>query len=66
MVDCPGAIRRGKITSSADEGYEIDDLDRKGIHIPPLKSVDNSKYTIDDIVYFFYFPDGTGKILCGM
>ena len=57
-------IERGKITSATDDGYTVESFDRKGIVSPAIDGVDESVYAVGDIVYFFLFPDGTGKIMC--
>ena len=61
-----GHIERGKILAASEEGYRIASLDREGIETPPLEAADGKAYLEGDKVYFFYFPDGTGKILCGL
>ena len=63
----PGAvIERGKILSVTANGYTIASFDRNGIETPPIKAVGDTTYTVGAMVYFFMFPDGTGKILCGL
>ena len=58
-------IERGKILSVSNGEYIIASLDRDGIVTPPLKPVQASDtYSAGDMVYFFYFKDGTGRILC--
>lgn len=58
-------IERGKILIATEAGYTVQSLDRDGIVTPPIQPTDDSTYTVDDMVYFFLFRDGTGKILCG-
>ncbi len=58
-------IERGKILTATEAGYTVQSLDRDGIMTPPIQPTDDSTYTVDDMVYFFLFRDGTGKILCG-
>ena len=58
-------IERGKILTATEAGYSVKSLDRDGIISPPIQTIDDSTYTVDDMVYFFLFRDGTGKILCG-
>ena len=60
-----GTIERGEIASVSDGLYTINSLDRKGITTPPMASVDGRSYLVGDRVYFFYFADGTGRIICG-
>lgn len=57
-------IERGRVLSTAAEGYTVASLDREGIESPPLSPIDGQSYTVGDTVYFFLFRDGTGKILC--
>ncbi len=59
------AIERGRIESAADAIYTVSSYDREGITTPPIRSIDGHLFTVGDTVYFFLFPDGTGKILCG-
>ena len=60
------SIERGYILDvAADGGYYVASYDRAGIETPPIKPIDSKTYTQGDRVYFFLFPDGTGKILCG-
>ena len=72
-------IERGKIKAVEAEGYIVASLDREGIETPPIQcihrevydhltryveeSIPEKKYTVGDTVYFFLFPDGTGKII---
>lgn len=64
MEQSRGAIERGMIRTVSEEGYAIASLDRDGIETPPLKPLSGGVYRQGDRVYFFYFPDGTGRILC--
>jgi len=57
-------IERGKITSISSEGYIVESFDREGIVSPAINGVNDREYAIGDIVYFFLFADGTGKIVC--
>ena len=58
-------IERGKILTATEAGYSVKSLDRDGIISPPIQTIDDSTYTVGDMVYFFLFRDGTGKIICG-
>ena len=58
------SVERGKIAEIAAEGYRVENLDRRGIVTCVISCVDNSLYNVGDMVYFFMFRDGTGKILC--
>ena len=57
-----GAIERGEIAEVSGNGYIVMSLDRDGITTPPL---DEETYSVGDKVYYFYFRDGTGRIICG-
>lgn len=57
-------IERGKITSVSEDGYVVASFDREGITSPKIGAIDNQEYAVNDIVYFFLFSDGTGKIVC--
>ena len=58
-------IERGFIASVETDGYCVASWDRAGIQTPPIQPINSNTYTTGDLVYFFLFPDGTGKILCG-
>jgi len=58
-------IERGYIASVEAGGYCVASCDRAGIQTPPIQPINGNTYTTGDLVYFFLFPDGTGKILCG-
>lgn len=58
-------IERGYILDvAANGGYYVASYDREGIETPPIKPISDSIYAKGDLVYFFLFPDGTGKIIC--
>lgn len=57
-------VERGIITGTEGGGYTVKSYDRDGIESPPIPPMNNESYTKGDKVYFFLFPDGTGKILC--
>lgn len=60
------SIERGYILDvAADGGYYVASYDRAGIETPPINPIGSGIYAKGDLVYFFLFPDGTGKILCG-
>ena len=62
-----GKIERGKILAKTDSGYTVASLDRSGIEIPDLKPLcDAEVYAINQMVYFFSFPDGDGRIICNL
>ena len=60
-------IERGRVTVADSSGYIVESLDRAGMLSPPLIPVnEEATYTVGDTVFFFLFPDGTGRILCGV
>ena len=59
-------IERGEVTGANNGQYTVKSLDRDGIETPPIGAADSRTYSAGDRVYFFLFPDGTGKILCHM
>lgn len=65
-MDKSVSIERGYILDvTADGGYYVASYDREGIETPPIKPINDNTYAKGDLVYFFLFPDGTGKIICG-
>lgn len=56
-------IERGKILAAEEGGYIVASTDRPGIETGPLTPISENTYTAGDAVYFFVFPDGTGKII---
>jgi hypothetical protein len=64
MERANASIERGEILSASDGGYTITSLDREGIETPPLKPINDATYATGEKVYFFYFKDGTGRIIC--
>ncbi|MDO4647634.1 MAG: hypothetical protein Q4B26_03205 [Eubacteriales bacterium] len=62
-----GRIERGVVKEVTADGYIIASLDRDGITTPPILSAyQNMTFEVGEKVYFFYFNDGTGRILCGL
>ena len=60
-----GRIERGKILAANETGYLVASLDRVGIEIPDLKPlIETETYTVNQMVYFFSFNDGNGRIIC--
>lgn len=58
-------IERGTVINADNGQYTVKSLDREGIVTPPMGAVnDADTYQADDMVYFFLFRDGTGRILC--
>ena len=64
MAKEKGIIERGKVIAAGGGLYTIKSLDREGITMPPMKSVDERAYSVGDMVYYFYFADGSGRIIC--
>lgn len=61
-----GTIERGKILEETSEGYTVGSIDREGIVTQAIKPIDAKNYARGDLVYFFAFCDGTGRIVCHM
>lgn len=61
-----GIIERGIITAAADGRYTVASYDRGGITTPPLAALGGEGYSAGDKVIYFIFPDGTGRVICGM
>ena len=57
-------VERGRIAEVTNEGYRVANLDRVGLVSCVITGTDSTQYTVGDIVYFFVFRDGTGKIIC--
>lgn len=57
-------IERGIIAETAAEGYRVQNLDRPGLTSRIITGTDDTEYAAGDMVYFFLYHDGTGKILC--
>lgn len=64
-MDKGTCIERGCILEAVDGGYRVASYDREGIETTPIKPINDNTYTKGDMVYFFLFPDGTGKIISG-
>ena len=65
--DCAAAgalVERGRIAQIANDGYRVENLDRRGLTSRVITGADDTEYDVDDMVYFFMFRDGTGKIIC--
>lgn len=56
-------IERGQVVGASDAQYAVKSVTREGIYTPPIPAIDNTAYTVGDMVYFFLFEDGTGAIL---
>lgn len=61
-----GVIERGEVLTASGGLYELKSLDRDGITTPPMKAIDTNTYSVGEKVFFFYFADGTGRIICGL
>ena len=58
------AIERGQIAEVTAGGYRVKNLDRPGLTSREITGIDDTVYNAEDLVYFFLFRDGSGKILC--
>lgn len=56
-------VERGEIVSVSSDAYTVRSLDRSGIIPLPTTTIGLETYSVGDIVYFFVFGDGTGRIL---
>lgn len=56
-------IERGTVTKALEKRYQVASMDRPGIVTPPILAIGRESYSAGDSVYFFLFPDGSGKIL---
>ena len=57
-------VERGIIRAADQKKYIVETLDRKGIESLQITALNGAPFAVGDIVYFFLFPDGTGKIIC--
>lgn len=64
-MDYGAVIERGTVISAGEKGYAVASLDRPGIESLEIEAIDGNTYTAGDVVYFFLFHDGTGRIICG-
>jgi hypothetical protein len=69
-------VERGKVKELKSGKYVVESTDRPGVITPPLDVTGHvlfkpdmyakeEKFKVGDKVYFFLFPDGTGRIICG-
>lgn len=59
------AIERGRIAEVTEDGYRVENLDRIKLKSPVITGInDDVTCEAGDMVYFFMFRDGTGKIIC--
>lgn len=56
-------IERGEIAEIVDNGYIVRSYSRFDILTQKIYSINDTAYSIGDIVYFFMFPDGNGMII---
>jgi hypothetical protein len=62
-----GIIERGEVTTAEDGYYTVKSIDREGIETPPLRPLmDGYSFTVGQKVCYFYFKDGTGRIVCDL
>ena len=59
-------IERGIVTAADGGLYTVASCDRDGIVAEGIAAADDTEYGVGDLVCFFLFADGTGKILCQM
>ncbi len=59
-------IERGLITDKTSVGYIIKSIDRTGIITPAIESSGQELYTVGELVNFYLYSDGTGRIICGL
>lgn len=64
--DFGARIERGYVKEITGDGYVIASFDRPGMETPALACVGDDMFLTGEMVYFFLFPDGTGKVLCGV
>lgn len=57
-------IERGEVVEAGNGSYVVRSLDRPSITTLPIKAINDSEYMVGDTVDFYYFGDGTGKIIC--
>lgn len=57
-------IERGIVLTACDGLYTVKSCEREGIETPPIEAIGDNEYQANDIVCFFLFRDGTGKIIC--
>lgn len=57
-------IERGEIMEETADGFVVASYDREGIVSPVIAPIFADDYSVGDVVYFFLFDDGTGKIIC--
>ena len=58
------SIERGTVIGVSGDEYVVESLDRDGIVAPAVNAIDETVYAVSDVVCFFLFHDGTGKIIC--
>ena len=60
-----GIIERGTVTEITAGKYTVASIDREGIVTPPLPPLmEENSFSVGDQVIYFYFNDGTGRIIC--
>ena len=62
-----GNIERGVVISASGGKYVLSSLDRDGIETPPLLPLmSEDTFSVGDIVCYFYFNDGSGRVICSL
>lgn len=59
-------LERGIIQAAGAEGYTVSSYDRPGIIGKGIRDILGNTHAAGDKVYWFFYPDGTGIILCEM
>lgn len=63
---CGAQIERGRIYAANDGTYRVESLTRYGIITPFLPTIGGELFQIGEIVEYFMFDDGDGRIFaCG-
>ena len=63
---CGAVIERGIVTAKNTTQYDIRSLDRPGIEVWDIEAINPlDDFDEGDMVFFFAFEDGTGRIVCG-
>lgn len=66
MEESGAKIERGIVTDKTSIGYVIKSIDRNGIITPAIAASGQELYTVGELVSFYLYNDGTGRIICGL
>lgn len=62
-----GIVERGTVQEVSEGKYTVASIDREGIITPPmLPLMEGDSFSEGDKVVYFYFNDGTGRIICDL